>query len=65
MEKPIVIQEESKQHSLSMGRKPKALSKISESSIKESMSYNQKEDEFEEDDENDSIVDEVDDSLNR
>jgi len=50
-----------------MGRKPshtnKVLSKISESSIKESMNFNQKDDQGEEND--DSIIDEVEDSLNK
>jgi hypothetical protein len=50
-----------------MGRKPshtsKVLSKISESSIKESMNFNQKNDQEEEND--DSIIDEVEDSLNK
>lgn len=62
MEKPIVIQEEVKQ--IPANRKntnpQKNLSKISESSIKESMSFKDHKDEDE-----DSIIDEVEDSLNK
>lgn len=62
MEKPIVIQEEIKQGPATRKNTnpSKSLSKISESSIKESMSFKEQKDE-----DNDSIVDEVDDDLNK
>ena len=61
MEKPIVIQEEAKPgHRKNNINQSKNLSKISESSIKESMSFKEQKEEDEE-----SIVDEVEDSMNK
>lgn len=63
MEKPIVIQEEPPKPAARKNNnyQSKSLSKISESSIKESMSFK----EHNKDDDEDSIIDEVEDSMNK
>lgn len=62
MEKPIVIQEEQKHATRKPTNPSKSLSKISESSIKESMSFKEH---HNKDDDDDSIIDEVEDSINK
>jgi cobalamin biosynthesis protein CobT len=61
MEKPIVIQEEQKHATRKPTNPSKSLSKISESSIKESMSFKDHHNK----DDDDSIIDEVEDSINK